>query len=65
MIAGTIVLLMFALLAMGMPVGFILIASGALGIFWIGGANTMLESFLRCRATRPRPMNFWPSRCSC
>ncbi|RQP04151.1 MAG: TRAP transporter large permease subunit [Paracoccus sp. BP8] len=42
MIATIIVLSMFLLLAMGMPVGFSLIAAGALGIFWIGGPAALL-----------------------
>ncbi|RDD70043.1 TRAP transporter large permease, partial [Paracoccus versutus] len=42
MIATIIVLLMFVLLAAGMPVGFTLIASGALGILWIGGPSAMM-----------------------
>lgn len=42
MIATTIVALMFVLLAMGMPVGFTLIATGALGIYWIGGGSALL-----------------------
>lgn len=39
MITTTIVALMFLLLAAGMPVGFTLIFTGALGIYWIGGAS--------------------------
>ncbi|MDR5654860.1 TRAP transporter large permease [Ruixingdingia sedimenti] len=41
MIATTIVALMFLLMALGAPVGFTLIASGALGIYWIGGFPAM------------------------
>lgn len=42
MTAATIVTLMFVLLAMGMPVGFTLITSGALGIYLIGGFPALI-----------------------
>jgi tripartite ATP-independent transporter DctM subunit len=42
MIALAIVVLMFALLAVGMPIGFTLIFCGALGIFWIGGFSAVM-----------------------
>lgn len=42
MIAATVILGMFALLAAGMPVGFTLITTGALGIYWIGGAGALV-----------------------
>lgn len=42
MIAATVIFGMFALLAAGMPVGFTLIATGALGIYWIGGAGALV-----------------------
>lgn len=42
MIALSICILMLVLLALGMPVGFTLIASGALGIYWIGGGSALL-----------------------
>lgn len=41
MIATTIVALMFLLMGLGAPVGFTLIVSGALGIYWIGGFPAM------------------------
>lgn len=42
MIATAIVILMFALLALGMPVGFALISSGALGVYLIGGGPALM-----------------------
>lgn len=41
MIATVIVLLLFALLAAGAPIGFALTISGALGLYWVGGSNAV------------------------
>ena len=42
MIAATIVLLLFVLLAAGTPVGFALSVCGAVGLLWVGGLNVLL-----------------------
>jgi C4-dicarboxylate transporter DctM subunit len=41
LIALTCVFLMFLLMAVGAPIGFTLILTGALGLFWVGGWNVM------------------------
>lgn len=41
MIATTVVIFMFVLMAIGAPVSFSLILSGALGVYWIGGVNAL------------------------
>lgn len=50
MIALSIVILMFFLLAVGMPIGFTLLFCGALGIYWIGG----LAAVMGILSTMPR-----------
>jgi tripartite ATP-independent transporter DctM subunit len=42
MIATVIVIVMFALLALGMPISFTLIVTGAVGIYWMGGIAPLL-----------------------
>ncbi len=42
MIAAIIVLSLFALLAAGAPISFAMIVSGAVGVYWIGGAAPLL-----------------------
>jgi tripartite ATP-independent transporter DctM subunit len=39
MIVGSILLLLFVLLAVGTPVGFAMAFAGAAGLFWVGGAD--------------------------
>lgn len=45
MIATVILIIMFALLAVGAPVSFTLIISGGLGIYWFGGFQALLGIF--------------------
>jgi tripartite ATP-independent transporter DctM subunit len=42
MIATSILVLMFLLLALGAPIGFTLIVSGATGVLWVGGLSATL-----------------------
>ena len=41
MIATLITLLLFALLAMGMPVAFSLAVAGSIGLYWVGGLDVL------------------------
>ena len=41
MIASLITLLLFALLAMGMPVAFSLAVAGSIGLYWVGGLDVL------------------------
>lgn len=42
MIAATVSLFMFVLLAVGVPVGFAMLMAGAAGLYWIGGMTPVL-----------------------
>ncbi len=50
MSATVIVLVLFALLALGSPVGFSLAISGALGLWWVGGFDALMGAL----STTPR-----------
>ncbi len=50
MIAATITLLLFALLALGAPISFALVISGAAGLLWVGGLGALLGTL----ASMPR-----------
>jgi tripartite ATP-independent transporter DctM subunit len=50
MITTTVLIVLFAMLAAGAPIGFVLITSGALGLYLIGGMNAVLA----IRSSAPR-----------
>jgi hypothetical protein len=50
-----ITILLFALLAIGMPVAFALVFTGALGLYWVGGWEAMSVCCPRHRCPPPSP----------